>query len=392
MHYKIVHLIDDEKFTDFVVSNSLLYNSINNVVFTHYFLLNNTKLVYTKSENSNIILIEKTDDYFKYIQQNKFDVILIHCLTLVKSQVISKLNTSGKCLVWLMWGVDFYNSPLYKKELYETKTRDFINKENNFVDKIKKIGRPFYHKIKFGSTFENALKETIKKIDIFVPVIDSEFKIITENSPLNAKLSFYPYVSISSIFSNYVSLNNISLGKNIFIGNSNTFECNHLDIFHLINERKLEFNEIIVPLSYGGSVNYRDEVVKNGKAYFGNKFKELVTFLNISEYNLILFSCNCAIYNHKRQQAVGNIIISLYLGQKVFLSEDNILFGYLKNKGIIVFSIQKELFQNELSIELSNDQKMNNRRILEAEYGDEGVKLKYDSFYSEIVNVLSRKK
>ena len=70
------------------------------------------------------------------------------------------------------------------------------------------------------------------------------------------------------------------------------------------------------------------------------------------------------IFAHERQQAMGNIYTALKMGCKVYLSETNKVFSYYKNLGVAVFSIQKDLNQENINKPLTDEQIMNNKKIL----------------------------
>ncbi|MGP4883030.1 hypothetical protein ACTXQV_67810, partial [Klebsiella pneumoniae] len=67
---------------------------------------------------------------------------------------------------------------------------------------------------------------------------------------------------------------------------------------------------------------------------FGDKFLPVVDYMPIQQYVGILINCGFVIMNHVRQQALGNILIMLYLGAKVFLREENPVYTFLKNHGV----------------------------------------------------------
>ena len=71
---------------------------------------------------------------------------------------------------------------------------------------------------------------------------------------------------------------------------------------------------------------------------FFDDFKAITDFISIDEYVTLLKQCGFVIMNHKRQQAVGNIVIMLYLGARVFLREDNPTYKMLKKDGAVISS------------------------------------------------------
>jgi hypothetical protein len=68
--------------------------------------------------------------------------------------------------------------------------------------------------------------------------------------------------------------------------------------------------------------------------------------MGFEEYTAYLSDIDLAIFNHKRQQAMGNIIGLLSLGKKVFIRSDISPWPYFKGKGF-------ELFDTKLAWDLS---------------------------------------
>ena len=75
-------------------------------------------------------------------------------------------------------------------------------------------------------------------------------------------------------------------------------------------------------------------------------------------------SISIAIYNIERQSAIGNIKMNLWNGAKVFLPEKSMNLKYFKELGVHVFSIEKDLNQQNLDKVLTWEQIIENRRIL----------------------------
>ena len=96
--------------------------------------------------------------------------------------------------------------------------------------------------------------------------------------------------------------------------------------------------EIICPLSYGEQ-EYRESVISLGKQLFAEKFVPLEDFLPYEEYQRLLASIDIAVFNHNRQQGMGNIITHLGLGHKVYLRSDQSPWTLFENMGVEVHDI-----------------------------------------------------
>jgi hypothetical protein len=121
--------------------------------------------------------------------------------------------------------------------------------------------------------------------------------------------------------------------------------------------------KIICPLSYGIQ-DYAREIIQYGSGKLDNNFVPLTDFMPIEEYNKIISSCSIVIMNHLRQQAVGNIVIMMYFGAKIFLNKENPVYEFFKNNGAVVFSME-ELNGANMNKGLTEQEKNINKAILQ---------------------------
>ncbi len=132
------------------------------------------------------------------------------------------------------------------------------------------------------------------------------------------------------------------------VGNSADLANNHIEILETLS--KIDFVEkVICPLSYGDA-DYAEQVAKAGKLLLGDRFHALTTFMAADDYTALLSTVDIAIMNHKRQQGVGNIIINLLAGNKVFLRESVTTFGFLNDIAATVFATERFLSEPESSL------------------------------------------
>jgi len=127
---------------------------------------------------------------------------------------------------------------------------------------------------------------------------------------------------------------------NIQIGNSAERSNNHFDVFEMLLPYREENIRIYAPLSYGDRT-YANEVIKKGKALFGKKFIPLTEFIPYSEYLDYLGTIDIVIFGHKRQQALGNSIILLGLGKKVYMRNDITTWEFFHDISVKVYNIEK---------------------------------------------------
>ena len=128
--------------------------------------------------------------------------------------------------------------------------------------------------------------------------------------------------------------------------------------------------EIICPLSYGSS-NIAKDIVNLGHSLFGERFIPIFDFLPATEYAKLLSSIDVAIFGHKRQQALGNILALLYLGKKVYVRSDISTWNFLNQLGITVFDTKNILSNDEGKLfEFDQTVGARNRFLVETEFSD----------------------
>jgi hypothetical protein len=84
--------------------------------------------------------------------------------------------------------------------------------------------------------------------------------------------------------------------------------------------------------------------------------------MTLEEYNTILLSCGTLIFNHVRQQGIGNIITLGYLGATLFLNAKSPVYSYYQSLGIKIFKIDETTSQ--LSYKLNEQEISNNQTVL----------------------------
>lgn len=105
-----------------------------------------------------------------------------------------------------------------------------------------------------------------------------------------------------------------------------------------------------MPLSYGNK-KHAQAAIQQGQQWFGDKFKPLTEFMPFDKYLSLLGTIDIAIFNHKRQQAMGNTITLLGLGKTVYIRNDVSQWQFFKDKAMVVGDIQKLSNLDMLDIE-----------------------------------------
>jgi len=331
-----------------IMTGTSIYN-IGFIYFLRSFFYNGKHKIVVFGRNdgsydSDITFINKKKQVFELRKLMKnSDKIIIHGL-FSPHLVLLLYSFSPRLLkksYWVIWGGDLY---YYK----------FRNK--SFKSNI----------------YEFMRGKVIKNIGHIVALVEGDYELAKKWYKTEAIYheAFYPNVMI---YENIDKTNNSKKRnkKIIQVGNSADPQNNHIEILNKLLKFKDKDIEIIVPLSYGDR-NWAKEVIENGKSLYGDKFKPLVEFLPPEEYQKILNSVDVAIFNHDRQQAVGNILALLHLGKKVFIKNDITTWDFLNKKGLTVYNtydIDKLSFEEFIFVDESLKEK--NRKIIEKEFSED---------------------
>lgn len=152
---------------------------------------------------------------------------------------------------------------------------------------------------------------------------------------------------------------------NIQIGNSADPGNNHLEIIERLASIKDRDIKIHVPLSYRAS-SYVNSVIDAGHRVFGDKFQPITEFMPFDDYKAFLSEIDVAIFNHNRQQAMGNIINLLGLGKKVYLRPEITPWATLCDKGLVVYDVAG------IDIDSFDAEALaSNRDVIRSEYSEE---------------------
>ena len=326
--YKYIHIFPNEKFINsFVETIDLNFN-----IEEHFFIYLEGKSIKEFPINfrdNNLIILSFKEFFIKRNTiQNKVEKsnkIFIHGF--YKWYFILFLNLQNNILpksYWIMWGSDLYE----------------FNK-NSIFDKLKTFFR----------------KNSIKKIGNLVTYIEGDYELAKKwyGAIGNYHECFmYP----SNLYKKYEIKEKKHTTINIQVGNSADSSNNHLKVFEKLKKYKDEDINIFVPLSYGDE-KYAQDVILKGQELFGGKFKPMTDFMPFDKYLEFLGEIDIAIFAHRRQQAMGNIITLLGLGKKIYMQNDITPWKLFKDINVKVFDfddIEIDLIDNNVKKE--NQQKI----------------------------------
>lgn len=199
----------------------------------------------------------------------------------------------GRCY-WMMWGGDFY--------YHDQESKD--------------------------------KRKLIRKLRHFVSLVEGDYLLVKQW--YGAKGVFHRSVLYSYLEEDEFGQPGIrdSLQPiKILVGNSADPSNQHLEILEQLSAFKEQNIEVFVPLSYGNE-GYAKEIIHKGTALLGDRFKPLTDFISIQQYRSLLGDIDIAIFNHQRQQGLGNIIALLAKGKTVYLRPEVTTWNCFAQMGI----------------------------------------------------------
>jgi len=340
---KIVHILCDSHITNKFVDFSFKNFDNHNHIYLNYF----NKYTYLKHENIVKSNMKSINGFIKIIKLlYKSEKIVLHGLHEKYFLLLLFLNPLllKKCY-WFLWGADLYKSlPTEGKK---------INSFNYFIK-----------------------SKVIKNLGYIVTYIKGDFYLAKEHFKTKAQyMECIMYTS--NIYHDFKPKEKYKSNTIILAGNSASKTNNHTDLFNKLKKIKDDNIKLFVPLAYG-DMDYAKEVIKKGKIIFKDKMIPIQTFMPLTDYSNFLGSVDIAIFNHRRQEGMGNIITLLGLGKKVYLSKETTTWIFFKQLGVKVFA------NYEFDIKpLDKVIQLNNIKIIKKYFSEQNLLSQLHSLYSE---------
>lgn len=261
----------------------------------HYYLVSRKKYIY------------KIFGYiFLVYHMHKCEKIILHSIFSVYVNLLFFfMPWLLKKSYWVIWGGDLYA---------------FNNLRTSFKEKIKEFIK----------------SRVICNIGNLITYIEGDVKLARKWYRVRGewhKCNMY----ISNTYDDSIYSSKLHDTVHVLVGNSASPSNNHIEIFEKLKPYLNSNIKIFCPLSYGDK-NYAKTVEEIGDSIFGDKFISITKFMENEIYYEFLSNIDIAIFNHDRQQGMGNVITLLGMGKKVYLRNQTTPYLMLKNAGIKVYS------------------------------------------------------
>lgn len=367
---KILHILTDDKFADYVIHQFEAPEMQSDFVLIPI----NGHLELVHEQNKTQILKYTTENIKMLVSRlGSYSAIVLHGLFGGFYETILRNVPVQVKVAWVFWGGEIYGR--------KDKRKDFLAPLTRFMAAI--------YAIKNGriSNWEMPL-DLFKRIDYCLTGELEEYEYAKEyiGNP-NMQHLWYTYYSkedtIGSLINQHV------LGENILFCNSAAIENNMFDAIIRLslpwNRRKLKGKKFIMPLSYGGSW-IKNTMLKLGGRLFGKQFVPLINFLPREEYNKMFLDCGTLILPYWCPAGQGNILTGLWLGMRVYLSEKSIAYNFFKRIGAQIFSFESD-FRKYGCTPITEEEFQQNRAVLTKWYSKEHVM----QAVRNVVEILSKK-
>ena len=324
----------------------------------HYFIIFAKSLDEFNIKNERNCLRVFKDNIFKKVRNvlqkmTLSEKIYVHSLRpfdmiflLINFKCLKKTN-------WIIWGGDLYEHVLRVRTL------------KNFC-------------------YEIMRRVLIKRLGYISTQVKGDYELATQW--YGAKAEYVKLMYPSPLGYEYYDKLKADKGEqdilNIQIGNSADSTNNHCEMIEAMHNFASENIKVYCPLSYGGDLKYKELVIRCGKEKLGAKFVPLLDFMPADEYGKYLNSIDIALFNHDRQQALGNIYALLYLGKKVYIKSSITSWDHLiEDVGVKVFdidNIKNKSFEEFLEYYDAELNEQNVKKIVDRQYAYELWKKEFE--------------
>ncbi len=277
--------------------------------------------------NEFIIDIDEKADRWIVNELRKADKIIFHSL-LLTIRLLFLFFCNRKLLrksAWFIWGGDLYC---------------YLQKRTHIKEHL----------------VEYARKKVIQSMSVYATWIRQDVELVKKwyhGTAEYMSVAYYDKELSSELQNQHSKLLNNSEIK-ILVGNSATKTNHHREVFEIIRAKNLKNIKIYAPLSYGDK-NYGDEIDALGRKYFGDSFVPLREYMSKEDYVSFLNDMDIVVFNHDRQQALGNIVAILYLGKKLYLRQTTTMWDSLVHDMGFKINTMEEFANMEIGEMLRQD-------------------------------------
>jgi dTDP-N-acetylfucosamine:lipid II N-acetylfucosaminyltransferase len=343
-----LHLAINDRFIEHFIQTTI---SLGCMPDNRFVIYGKPEIPFTKEWDSpNITFVDKLSDFRAVAEEirARLQVIYIHYLSAEVVEFLDARYISNCKIVWVFWGSDGFSMPEFSSTSGSLNPVSFKVRIARWVAQRSRENELVMKK-----------RALIGKVNYFAHYLLDDMKLF--KALLKANPEFVPFCY--GITEQLVRPEPVQ-GTDILLGNSANESNNHLFVFeHMLSSDLMQ--NIVAPLSYGGSEAYVARVKSAGKRKFGDRLRVLDKKLTADDYAAVLSSAGFAIMYQLRSQAWGNIMQLLYQGSRVFMHPKNTLFMFLRDTGFSVAALEHPLRTGDLIPVSASERASNRAKLLE---------------------------
>ncbi|NFH91444.1 hypothetical protein FDA33_14760 [Clostridium botulinum] len=324
----------NRKFLHIIPPSKRMMNTYVSMIRENFNMEEHTFMFFEKCTKADEVLFEygnveylcesnKWIDKYKamYKMYKKYDYVIWHGFLYGGKYMIFLLvfQLYLKKTIWIMRGIDLYNWKHKNKSL----KKKIVNLMNYYIR---------------------------KKIPNVVAIFPTDIEVYRQQFGNKSNIYCLPYPLSKDSFRTMDKLSKRKprINGEIWIqicNNAYAFN-NHIGILNYIKKFSDKNVRLFIPLSYGNDYiniihNYKNKVKISYVSEFGEeKIEVLNRLMPPDEYTNLICNIDIGIFGSERQNALGNILRQMYIGNKVFLTKSNPLYVFLKKIGIDINSIE----------------------------------------------------
>lgn len=245
--------------------------------------------------NPNAVYFDALNDIENVYQEavkSEVAVVFFHGIFFDWQKVLVKRIGGDKKIVWVMWGGDLYN-PI-------------------------RAGQP--------------MLDVVQDVDVIASLSNGDYDIFSKSYPAKPKIDFSYAVALPFERAEDIK----EKDRLIVVGNSGDESNCHIEIIEEL-AKKTDISDycLVFPLSYNLTGSYHSKIISALEKFeLINQSRFLYQLLPVDEYFSLIARAEFFIAAHHRHQALGNLLGSLYFGNKTVLRKKIKINGrFLVNPG-----------------------------------------------------------
>jgi len=372
----ILQLLFDDQFADYAIKQYAPYRDLVRIVMVRWDT--SCEIKYVKLTD-NIEIIDYFTPAYKDLcsQLGSYSAVIMNSLCSPWQWEIVRLLPTHVKLAWVVFGTEVYDR--HDIEWHN------LSSSSKFLLSLRRIKGVLCKESKPSETPLDVLQRVDYCLNSSIELFEEIKGYIGNERMQHIRYSYFAIEDmVGGLFDERAS------GENVLLGNCANITNNHITALNIMRKTKFPRNaSLIIPLSYGSGWT-RKIVCRYAKLLFNDKFTPLLDYLPRDEYNRILLSCSTFVDAHYRPNAFGNILTSLWIGLRVYVSKYAIQTAFLKNLGLRFCILEEDLKKNtiEAYARMSDKDLRHNREILMANYSKSQIEKNVEN----AIRVLSQKK